>query len=139
MNLFNIIAIIITLSAAFSFINYRYIRLPSVIGLMVISLIVSLGIIITGSLGFSLGVASLIHEIDFNQTLMVGMLSYLLFAGALHVDIEDLMKNKLEIGLSATIGVILSMFIVGFLVYFMFQVVNIDMPIIYCLLFGALI
>jgi monovalent cation:H+ antiporter, CPA1 family len=139
MNLFNIIAVIITLSALFSFINYRYIKLPSVIGLMVISLFVSLGIIALNLVGFDLRVASLMHEIDFNQTLMVGMLSYLLFAGALHVNIDDLFENKLEIGLFATLGVILSTIIVGGLIFFTFQSIGQPIQLIYCLLFGALI
>ena len=139
MYLFNIIAIIITLSALFSFINYRFIKLPSVIGLMVISLFVSLGIITLNLVGFDLRVASLMREIDFNQTLMVGMLSYLLFAGALHVDIDDLFENKLEIGLFATLGVILSTIIVGGLIFFTFRAMGQPVQIIYCLLFGALI
>jgi len=139
MNIFNTIAIIITLSALFSFINYRYIKLPSVIGLMLISLLVSLGIIGINLLGFDLKVTALMREIDFNQTLMVGMLSYLLFAGALHVDIDDLLENRLEIGLFATVGVILSTIIVAYLTYFTFLAIGQPIQIIYCFLFGALI
>lgn len=139
MHLYNIIAIIISLSAVFSFINYRYIKLPSVIGLMIISLLVSLGIIVLNLAGLDLGVTALMREIDFNQTLMVGMLSYLLFAGALHVDIDDLIENKLEIGLFATMGVILSTIIVGYLIFFTFQAMGQPIQIIYCFLFGALI
>jgi CPA1 family monovalent cation:H+ antiporter len=139
MSLFNIIAIIISISAIFSFINHKYIKLPSTIGIMLISFIVSLGIILSGKLGFDTGVTSLVRLIDFNEALMVGMLSYLLFAGSLHVNLDDLLKNKLEIGTFASIGVMLSTFICGSLIYFVFWVTKNPIGYIYCLLFGALI
>jgi CPA1 family monovalent cation:H+ antiporter len=139
MSLFNIIAIIISISAIFSFINHKYIKLPSTIGIMLISFIVSLGIILSGKLGFDTGVTSLVRLIDFNEALMIGMLSYLLFAGSLHVNLDDLLKNKLEIGTFASIGVMLSTFICGSLIYFVFWITKNPIGYIYCLLFGALI
>ncbi len=139
MSLFNIIAVIISISAIFSFINYRFIKLPSTIGIMLISFLVSMGVIISGKLGFETGATHFVRLIDFNDTLMVGMLSYLLFAGALHVDLDDLLKSKLEIGTFASLGVILSTFIVGSLIYFVFWVTKNPIQYIYCLLFGALI
>jgi Na+:H+ antiporter len=139
MSLFNIIAIIISISAIFSFINHKYIKLPSTIGIMLISFLVSMGIILSGKLGFDTGVTSLVRLIDFNEALMIGMLSYLLFAGALHVNIDDLLENKLEIGTFASIGVILSTVIIGSLIYFVFWLTKNPIGYIYCLLFGALI
>lgn len=139
MSLFNIIAIIISISAIFSFINHKYIKLPSTIGIMLISFIVSMGIILSGKLGFDTGITPLVRLVDFNETLMVGMLSYLLFAGALHINLDDLLKSKLEIGTFASIGVILSTFICGTLIYCVFLITKNPIDYIYCLLFGALI
>ncbi len=139
MSLFNIIAIIITVSALFSFINHKYIKLPSTIGIMLISFMVSMGIILSGKLGFDTGITRIVNHIDFNETLMIGMLSYLLFAGALHINLDDLLENKLEIGSFASVGVLLSTFISGSLIFFVFQATNNPIDYIYCLLFGALI
>lgn len=86
MNIFEIIALLMTLTAVFSYVNYRLIRLPTPIGLMLISLLFSLALIFSEYLGFGLKAraAEFMSQIDFNQTLMRGMLSFLLFAGALH-------------------------------------------------------
>lgn len=139
MSIFNIIAIIISSSAIFSFINYKFIKLPSTIGIMLISFVVSMGIILSGKLGLNTGVTHIVRLINFNETLMIGMLSYLLFAGALNVNLDDLLENKLEIGTFASIGVLLSTFISGSLIYFVFWITNNPFDYIYCLLFGALI
>lgn len=139
MSLFNIIAIIISLSAIFSFINYKFIKLPSTIGIMLISFLISMGIILSGTLGFDTGATSFIRLIDFNKALMIGMLSYLLFAGALHTNLDDLLDNKLEIGIFASFGVVLSTVIVGSLIYLVFWITKNPVEYIYCILFGALI
>ena len=141
MDFFDIIAILITLSAIFSYLNFRYIKLPTTIGLMLFALILSLLLIILGRLGFIIEdqARELISRIDFNKTLMYGMLSFLLFAGALHVNINDLLEQKLEIGIFATLGVVISTFIIGTLTYFMLQWMSLNIQYIYCLLFGALI
>ena len=106
MKLFNILAVLITLSALFSYVNYRYFRLPTAIGLMLIALLVSLGLIALGGLGLGLDEAAkkLLAGIDFDETLLHGMLSFLLFAGALHVNLADLYKQKYIIGILATIA-----------------------------------
>lgn len=141
MKLFNILAILITLSAGFSYFNYRFIRLPTTIGLMVLALIVSLGLTIVGP--FSFGLQAYAHQflasIDFDETLLHGMLSFLLFAGALHVNLSNLARQKWIIGLLATFGVIGSTMIIGFISLWVFRLLGIDLPLIYCLLFGALI
>jgi monovalent cation:H+ antiporter, CPA1 family len=141
MELFNIIAILITLSALFGYVNYRFIRLPTTIGLMFISILMSLTLIILGRLG--LGIEQhwmrLIKSIDFNKTLMVGMLSFLLFAGALHVEINELLKQKWKIGIFSTVGVIISTILIGVSTYFILGWIGLNLELIYCLLFGALI
>jgi len=141
MKLFNILAVLITLSAGFSYINHRFIRLPTTIGLMAIALLVSLGLIALGPLGFGLteDARLLLNSIDFDETLLHGMLSFLLFAGALHVNLADLARQKYIIGTLATLGVIGSTFIIGFTSLWVLGWLGIELPFIYCLLFGALI
>jgi CPA1 family monovalent cation:H+ antiporter len=141
MKLFNILAILVTLAAAFSYVNHRYIRLPNTIGLMLISLLVSLGLIALGPLGLGLeeDARHLLENIDFDETLLHGMLSFLLFAGALHVNLGDLAKQKWLIGTLATFGVVGSTFIIGFISWWLLAAMGFELPLIYCLLFGALI
>ena len=87
MGLFDIIAILITLAAVFSYLNHKLFRLPPTIGLMILSLILSLVLVLVGQQFDVLDDVAhdLIGSIDFNRTLMQGMLGFLLFAGALHV------------------------------------------------------
>ena len=141
MKLFNILAILITLSAVFSYINHRFIRLPTTIGVMAISLLASLGLIALGSLGLGLEEKArvLLNSIDFDETLLHGMLSFLLFAGALHVNLADLSRQKYIISTLATVGVIGSTFIIGFTSWWVLGWLGINLPFIYSLLFGALI
>lgn len=141
MNLFDIIAILITLTAVFSYINHCYIRLPTTIGVMLISLVMSLVLILLRFTGYDLTAhaENILSRIDFNKTLMQGMLSYLLFAGALHINLDNLSRQKWLIGLLATTGVLVSTFIIGILVWLCTGWVDIQLPFIYCLLFGALI
>ena len=142
--MFNIIAILITLSAVFGYINHRYIKLPQTIGLMLISILMSLGMVILGHLGnVGFGIEKhwieIVSAIDFNEALMVGMLSFLLFAGALHVDLNELANQKWEVLIFATLGVIFSTFLIGALTYFITGFLGLSLKFIYCLLFGALI
>lgn len=142
MELINIIAIIISISSAFSYINYRFIKLPTTIGVLIIAIICSLILIAISSLGyiqFEKSAELIISSIDFDQTLMHGMLSFLLFAGALHVNIDDLAKQKWVISSLASIGVVFSTFLIGSLTWIIFNLLNVDLDYIYCLVFGALI
>ena len=141
MDLFNIIAILITLSALFGYVNHYVIKLPTIIGLMLISILMSLGLFLLGKLepGLEKYWMTLIHSIDFNKTLMVGMLSFLLFAGALHVDIYELFTQKWEVGIYATLGVFISTILVGTATFYILGWLGIKLQFIYCLLFGALI
>ena len=130
------------LTALFSFINYRILRMPTTIGVMVIALAVSLGIVLLGTLGFDIGqlqIARILETIDFNQALLHGMLSFLLFAGAMHIKLDDLTSQKWVISTLATAGVIASTLIVGGLTKLVLGLLGIPASFIYCLLFGALI
>jgi len=142
MTALNLASILITISAIFSFINYRFIKLPTTIGLMLIALIFSLLLLLAGKLGFAdfeQQAEHLLASVDFNQTLMQGMLSFLLFAGALHINLNDLAKQKWVISSLATVGILTSTFIVGGASYFLLNQLGIELSFIYCLLFGALI
>jgi CPA1 family monovalent cation:H+ antiporter len=141
MGLFEIIAILFTLSALFSFINYRFLGLPNTIGLMLIGLLFSLLLIaiswfVPASRQWAI---TMLVQIDFNETLLHGMLSFLLFAGALHVNINDLRRQFRIILSLATAGVVLSTLIVGILSWVGLNLLGINIAFIYCLLFGALI
>ena len=142
MNILNTIAILLTLSAVFSYLNYRFIKLPTAIGIMLISLVLSLLLLFSGKLGFfdiSHQANTLISSIDFHSTLINGMLSFLLFAGALHIDLNELSKQKWVILILATVGVISSTFMVGGISWVILNALELNVSFIYCLLFGALI
>lgn len=144
MNLFNIVAVLITLSAAFGYMNHRFIRLPNTIGLMLISLLMSLGLVTVGrlvpsTLGMEEHWKFFLQNIDFNKSLMVGMLGFLLFAGSLHVDSEELLRRKWEIGIFATAGVAISTLVTGAAIYFVSGWLGLKLRFITSLLFGALI
>ena len=116
MQLFHIIAVLISLAAIFSWVNHRFLHMPTAIGLMTISLLMSLVLIALGKFGFSTveqDVEWMLASIDFNATLLHGMLSFLLFAGALHINLEDLAKQRLVIGILATASVIGATFLIG--------------------------
>jgi len=130
------------LTALFGYANYRYIRLPTTIGVMVVSLVVSLGIAGIGSLGFEGAqrhAALIMGSIDFDEALLHGLLSFLLFAGALHIKLEDLSGQRWAVALLATVGVLVSTFIVGGLTWLMLGFLGIPISFLSCLLFGALI
>ena len=141
MKLFNIIAILITISAVFSYINHRTIRLPNTIGVMLIALLGSLVLILLGplSLGLKESARELLNSIDFDETLLHGMLSFLLFAGALHIDLSDLYQQRRIISLLATVGVVGSTFIIGAAAWRILGLLGIELSFIFCLLFGSLI
>ena len=142
MDTLNTAAILITLAAFFSYLNYRFLKIPTTIGIMLISLLMSLGLLALHALGLGhleQHAERMVRGIDFYETLMDGMLSFLLFAGALHVNLEDLSKQKWVILSLATVGVLVSTFLVGVLAWLIFNGLDIHMPFSYCLVFGALI
>ena len=137
MSFFEIVSLLLCLAAVFSYINYKYIKLPTTIGIMLLSLLFSLMLLLLGELGFSLDVQAkkLVASIDFNEALLHGMLSFLLFAGALHVNLNDLREQKWVIGTLATVGVISSTFIIGTVMYYILAWLGIPVAYIYCLVF----
>ena len=139
MRLFDIIAILISLSAVFSWLNYRVLKLPTAIGLMLSALLMSLVLQLPIFGGLEHQAEAMLASIDFDQTLLHGMLSFLLFAGALHVNLNDLAQQRWVIGILSTVGVVSATFLIGGGVYYLFAWLDIEVPFIYCLLFGSLI
>ena len=143
LSLFEIAALLLVLSAILSWLNRAYLKLPHTIGLLVMALLASfilMGLeIFMPSLGLTDTMESALKQIDFNETLMKGMLGFLLFAGALHVDFAKLKDAKWAIGTMATFGVVLSTFIVGTGFWGLAKLFGIDIPFIWALVFGALI
>lgn len=142
MFLFATLAILITLTALFAFINQRYIGLPTTIGVMVVALGASMALLVLGALGvgdITADTREMLNGIDFSTALLKGMLSFLLFAGALHVNLNDLSKQGWVIGTLATVGVVFSTVLVAVMTYYVTGWAGLELPFIYCLIFGALI
>jgi len=141
MNIYELIAALITLTAILAFINHKFIRLPSSIGLLISSMFISFIILILNYFGFShlKEISVAVNSVDFNNILMGGMISFMLFAAAIHIPFEDLKPQKGPILVFSTIGVVLSTFIIGTLIYFVFPLIGFNITYINCLLFGALI
>ncbi|MCB9314928.1 MAG: sodium:proton antiporter [Lewinellaceae bacterium] len=141
MSLFDTFAILIVLSASFAYINYRFIKLPAAIGLMLIALLTSIALVALGRLypPALADLTTLMSGIDFSKLLMEVMLGFMLFAGAIHIRLEELKKVKLAVILFSTISVVLSTFIVGTGAYYLLGWFGMPMPYLYCLLFGSLI
>lgn len=143
LSLFEIAALLLVLSALLSWINRVWLKLPHTIGLLVMALLASFVVIGLHAVAPGLQVyqtlSGAIGQIDFNETLMKGMLGFLLFAGALHVDFAKLKNAKWAIGSMATFGVVLSTFIVGTGFWLLAGLFGVDLPYIWALVFGALI
>lgn len=143
MNVFDIAAVLIGLSALFGYINHQYLKLPHTIGLVVIALAASLSIIVVELLWpastVSETVTAVLNDIDFHEALMHGMLSFLLFAGALHVDFSAFRQQALPIGMMATLGILISTFLIGWVSWFLLNLFDIEIPFAWALVFGALI
>jgi CPA1 family monovalent cation:H+ antiporter len=143
MTLLEIIALLIGFSALGGLINYRFLKLPHTIGLVVFALAASGAILaidqINPGLGIHKTIASALGEIDFQKAVLEGMLCALLFAGAAHVDLTELAERKWSIGLMATIGVVTSTFIVGSVMWALAKGLGFQLPFIWALVFGALI
>jgi len=140
---FELVAILLGLSAVFGYLNLRFVRLPHTIGLLVIALAVSLAIIaaeaVFPGLGLKATAQALLGKVDFTRTLMESVLSFLLFAGALHVDVSALYDRRWSIGIMASFGVVLTTALVGGAMYLVFGALGLSVPFLACLVFGALI
>ncbi len=141
MRLSDFIAVLLVLAAGFSYLNHRLLRLPTTVGLMALTLLASLGAIGVGLVfpAIELHAASFVRQIDFNEAVLHGMLGFLLFAAALHINLDDVIQQGAAITLLATLGVILSTILVGGLAWSLLALAGIPTNPIYCLLFGALI
>ena len=135
MSIFTISAILIGLSALFGWLNHRYLRLPHTIGLVVIALVASLSIIgldyLNPAIQIGPMVSDVLRKIDFNQTLMHGMLGFLLFAGALHADMSALKSRRLTIGIMACVGTLISTFAIGAAMWGLMGLFGLNMPFIW--------
>ena len=136
-----IIGLLFTITAMAGFINYKFIKLPNSIGLTLVTLILSVTLMILGKFGLALDVMfqELLHEINFTRTVMDFMLSFILFAGSLHINVNHMYHFRWVIAQLATFGVVISTLLIGFIVYGITYMFNLNLPIIYCFLFGALI
>lgn len=142
MSIFNTFSFLFTIAAILSYLNHRYIKLQSSIAITLVTMIITAGIILLSSLGVNVGereIVTAFNQMDFHSLLMNGMLSFLLFAGALNVCIDQLLKEKWEVLILAIGGTIISTFIVGGLTFYLLMWVGQPLAFVYCLLFGALI
>jgi CPA1 family monovalent cation:H+ antiporter len=139
---FDVAIVCLVLTAALAYFNHRYVGLPTTIGVMGIALVLSLALVGLDKLGVNAlrdYEIVLLSSIDFSDVLMEGMLSILLFAGALHVDLNDLTRYKWQVSLLSVCGTVVSTLLVGLVVWHILPLAGFRLPLSYCLLFGALI
>lgn len=142
MELYYSFSILIVLASLFAYLNHRFLKLPSTIGIMVIAMFVSIVLVLFGNSYLSeelIMLKQIMNDINFTEVLMGAMLNFLLFAGAVHINFADLREQKGPVMTFATVSVIISTFVVGSVMYYILPLLGIEMPFIYCLLFGALI
>lgn len=143
MSLLEILALLLTLSALFGYLNHRFFKLPHTIGLMIMALLASACIVLIDYVlpqyHISSSIKSTLLQIDFHDVVMNGMLSVLLFAGAVHVDLSDLRERKYPIALMASFGLLLSTFFIGTVVFYILEYAGYGIPYLWALIFGALI
>ena len=143
LSIFDLVAMLLTISAVFAFINAKLLRLPTTIGVMIMGLAASLVLIgielLTAQTELSRALTDAVRQIDFSEALMHGMLGFMLFAGALHVDWAKLKKRAAVVGLLATFGVVLSTAIVGVSFWLIAGWLGNPVPLVWALVFGALI
>ncbi|PHN92463.1 sodium:proton antiporter [Maribacter sp. 6B07] len=141
MDIFTIISVLVFLSAIFGYINARFLKLPNSIGLMLITIVFTLAVFAIGYIDDTLINAEryIITQIDFKSVLLDIMLSFLLFAGALHTNFEQLKVQRWPILVFSTLGVLVSTFLVGTSMYYLLQLLGMQINFIYFLLFGSLI
>lgn len=139
----DIVATCLVVTALLAYVNHRFVGLPTTIGVMATSLAFSLALVALDTMGVAHGLReyeeSLLRSIDFTDVLMQGMLSLLLFAGALHVDISELKAYRWQVGALAIVGTLASTLVVGFGMWLALPLIGQTLPLHYCLLFGALI
>ena len=142
-HVFKVLALLFGLASLFGWLNYKVLRLPSTIGMMLIALMASLAMIgidlLVPDWGIRTVARAFLHDLEFTETLMKGVLSFLLFAGAMHVNLNALLAQRWAILLMATVGVVFTAFVIGGGVYYIVRLFSVPVPFIWCLVFGALI
>ncbi|NCC36270.1 MAG: sodium:proton antiporter, partial [Chloroflexia bacterium] len=141
MRLFDILALLIGFTACFSWLNERFLKLPGAIGSMLIAMVFSLLLLLPLPLltSFEHEVERMLAGIDLGETLLHGMLGFLLFAGALHVDLRALAEQKWVVGILASASVLGATLLIGCGLYLLLWLLGLEVPLLYCLIFGALI
>ncbi|MGH9418565.1 MAG: cation:proton antiporter [Thermoanaerobaculia bacterium] len=143
MSTFDLTAILLVVAGILAYLNLRYFRLPSTIAMLVAGLLGAIVFLIADylipSLGIGARVQHLLADMNFSGLLMNGMLGFLLFAGSLTVDFQELKRNLSPVLTLATIGTLISTAVVGVASYFLFPIARVSVPFLYCLVFGALI
>lgn len=141
MSIYTAFSLLIVLAASFAYLNERFFKLPPAIGLMALALIASFNLVIAGIVYPPLlsSFKAFINLFDFSELLLGSMLSFMLFAGSLHININDLKQQRLPVIIFSTFSVVISTFIIGVVFYYLLPVFGIQVPFIYCLLFGSLI
>lgn len=139
MHIFDLIALLIFISGLFIFINTLYLKLPSALGLMILTLVLSLILLVSGKLMPSLNIPGHIKAFDFSDVLNQMVISVILFAGGLNMDINKLGKQKLAVVILSMTGALLSTFVIGTLIYYILNFIQIEISYMYSLVFGAVI
>ena len=141
MDLFIIIALLVIVSAVYSYVNARFVKLPGTIGIITIAVIASIITLIVDKSDpyFARYLTLLAKNIDFSKVVLDIMLGFLLFAGALNVDTKKLRREMAPVMILSTVGVIISTAVFGLLFHYVGLLFNIHVDLVYCFLFGALI
>lgn len=139
MGLFQSFALVLTLTALFGFVNERWIKLPTPIGVTLVALLTSLGLLVFRDTALTHWAQGFLDSLNFGTLVLQGLLSYLLFAGSLHVNLEDLGRQGWPIVVLATVGVVISTVVVGLLMYLGAGLLGYGLPLAWAFVFGALI
>ncbi len=142
MDIFQTITFLVVLCAILGYINIRFLKLPHIIGLLVLSIVTSISLWVSAhwyQVNVSLNILNAINQIDFSKVLLKVMLCFLLFAGSFHTNATAIKKEIKSISILALFGTLISTFLVGSLLFFVIKPLGINIPLIYCFLFGSLI
>jgi len=141
MSTFETASLLIALAAVFSFINFKFIKMPATIGVMMLSVATSVALILLGTVAPPIRreAQTIVSGIDFHRALFDGMLAFLLFAGSLQLEANDLRREWKPIAVLSLLGTLVSTALVGGLCYFAFRGIGLPLPFVWCLVFGALI
>lgn len=133
--------ILLAVALLFTLINKRILKLQLTIGLMIMGMMMSATLLLVREFApqWFAHLPHLVENIDFESFLMNGILSFLLFAGSIHINVEALKKERLPVFMFSILGTIISTFVIGYLTFVLFGLLGWSIPLVHCLLFGALI